>query len=577
MNYFVVLLRFAAVVFLAVSLYSSCQVAKPNSAIRPISMEEWREDLHFLVAQMRQKHKSLFHSVTEADFNSAVEKLDLDLPNLNEDQVLVRLLQIMALVQDGHTGFDTHPFPPTDEPKDRIPVRFVQYADGVYVRAAAPKYASAVGGKVERIGDHTCLEALKLVNSTVPHDAGNDGEEVAWSAKTNLNWPRLLHGLGLSSSSDGADFVIVKNGESRTFHMKSSISLGKWYSNGIPPGWVEARSKSVPVPVSQQHESSPYWFASIPESHAIYFQFNLVVNDQESLADFSKRLASALSEPGVDRLVIDLRNNTGGDNTLLRPLLLTLIRSPQNRRGGIFAITGPTTFSAAQNFVNRLESYTDVIFVGEPTGQNVNFFADTTGFMLSHSHLTAAVSHLWWQDKDPRDTRTATFPEAAVRSTFHEYLTGADAPLQYALTGSVPESLEEALERTVSRGIDPELASYLSFVNDPMHEYLRDPESKVNALGYKLMSEKRLSDAITIFQVNARTHRPTFPLCICNSLTTCRTQLPFGSGCFRCLGRLYCFCATEQRPGTLQAGNLGIYGGKNVVDRHGRNYSVNPK
>jgi hypothetical protein len=53
-------------------------------------------------------------------------KLDADIPQLNEDQIFVRFLQIMAMVQDGHSGFDTRPIPPPADLKDHIPVRFVR-------------------------------------------------------------------------------------------------------------------------------------------------------------------------------------------------------------------------------------------------------------------------------------------------------------------------------------------------------------------------------------------------------------------------------------------------------------------
>jgi tetratricopeptide (TPR) repeat protein len=175
-------------------------------------------------------------------------------------------------------------------------------------------------------------------------------------------------------------------------------------------------------------------------------------------------------------------------------------------RGGIFAIVGPTTFSAAQNFVNRLENYTEVIYVGEPTGENVNFYGDPAGITLPHSHLGAAVSQLWWQDKDPRDKRTETSPEIAIEPTFRDYVAGADPALQYALTAPKPETIQEVLEGSLSAGIDAVLARYKAYVSDPMHKFLADPEPRVNSLGYRLMSEKRLTEAIVIFEVNARTH-----------------------------------------------------------------------
>ena len=71
-------------------------------------------------------------------------------------------------------------------------------------------------------------------------------------------------------------------------------------------------------------------------------------------------------------VVIDLRHNSGGDNTTLRPLLIAIARSRLNHRGHLFVLIGPYTFSAAQSFTNRLENVIEAIFVGQPTGSNVN-------------------------------------------------------------------------------------------------------------------------------------------------------------------------------------------------------------
>jgi len=495
-----------ACLLFTVPTLAAAQSAATDKPDRRLSPQDWREDLRFLAAQMRLKHKSLFHSMTEAEFNQAIEKLDADIPQLNEDQIFVRFLQIMAMVQDGHSGFDIRPLPPPDR-KDHIPVRFVRYADGIYVRAAAPEYADMVAGRVVKVGSSGWQQAMQRVDSIESHDPGNNGEQLAWSAKTSLNCPRLLYGLGLSQSRDSAEFVIEKNGQSHSLTMKASVPMGEWYLNSVPEGWVDARSTSVPVPLARQHEEKHYWFTYLPEYHAVYFQFNLVINDDgETLADFAERLATALEQPGVERLVIDLRNNTGGDNTLLRPLLVALIRSKVNRRGGIFAITGPTTFSAAQNFVNRLENYTEAIYVGEPTAENINFYGDPVGITLPHSRLEAAVSQLWWQDKDPRDKRAATFPEIAIEPTFRDYVAGADPALQYALTAPKPETIQEALEGSLSAGVDAVLARYKAYVSDPAHKFLLDPEPRVNSLGYRLLSAKRIPEAIVIFEVNARTH-----------------------------------------------------------------------
>ncbi|HEX5234243.1 MAG TPA: hypothetical protein VFW25_02825 [Silvibacterium sp.] len=440
---------------------------------------------------MPLKHKQLFHTMSREEFNAAVEKLDADIPQLNDDQIFVRLAQILALVQDGHSGFDLRPIPPPDR-KDRIPIRFDRYENGIYVRAAAPEYADAVGGKVIKIGSDDWEPAIQKVDSIDSHDAGNLGEQFAWGAKTTLNCPRLLHGLGLSSSGDAADFVIEKNGSQRTFHMKASAPMGPWFLNSIPSDWVDARPSTASVPLSRQHEDMPYWFTALPDQHTVYFQFNLILPiGNEGLDAFSKRLATALQAPEIDRLVIDLRNNTGGDNTLIRNLLVTLIRSKQNHRGGIYVLTGPATFSATQNFLNRLGNYADIVVIGAPTAENVNFFGDPVGILLPHSHLEAAVSTLWWQDEDPRDKRTATFPELAVADTFNDYVAGRDPVLELAMKTPTPLGIEDVLTTALPHGLQPAVAAYQQYVNDPVHKYLPDPENKVNSLGYQCSAPKK--------------------------------------------------------------------------------------
>ena len=357
------------------------------------------------------------------------------------------------------------------------------------------------------VGTHDWEDALARVNGIVSHDPSNPGLQLAYAARLYLNAPSILHGLDLIPSADSVDFVIEKDGARKTYRMAPTASVGAWYFNSIPTAWVDARSRSIPTPLAMQHPERFYWYVVRPEEHAIYVQFNVVGDaDSESLAAFADRLRVDMARPAVTRVVIDVRANTGGDNTLLRPLLLALIRSKLNHRGGMYCLIGPTTFSAAQNFVNRLESYTETIFVGEPTGANVNSYGDPTSIELPHSHLKAEASTLWWQDMPPTDTRTAMFPEIAVTSTFADYSAGRDPALRLALNGAAPETIEEVVERGIALGPDSALARYHAYASDPLHRYAPDPELRLYNLGYTLINAKRPRDAVVVFQVNARAH-----------------------------------------------------------------------
>lgn len=136
----------------------------------------------------------------------------------------------------------------------------------------------------------------------------------------------------------------------------------------------------------------------------------------------------------------------------------------------------------------------------------MNFFGDTVAIILPHSHLLAAVSALWWQDEDPRDKRTATFPVLAITGSFADYVEGKDPALDLALTTSTPLSMVGVLQAASPRGEDSVQAAYKNFMDDPLHRFIPDQEETINTLGYRLLGEKILDGAVRIFELNAHEH-----------------------------------------------------------------------
>jgi hypothetical protein len=54
-----------------------------------------------------------------------------------------------------------------------------------------------------------------------------------------------------------------------------------------------------------------------------------------------------LSQSGVQRLVVDLRLNGGGNSAILDPWITEIKSSPLNKKGHLFVIVGRATFSSA--------------------------------------------------------------------------------------------------------------------------------------------------------------------------------------------------------------------------------------
>jgi tetratricopeptide (TPR) repeat protein len=214
------------------------------------------------------------------------------------------------------------------------------------------------------------------------------------------------------------------------------------------------------------------------------------------------------------RLILDLRWNGGGNNYLLKPLIVSIIQMPGiNRRGNFVVLTSPRTFSACQNLVNRLENLTEALFIGEPTGENVNFYGDTRAFVLPNSGCRVVLANLWWQDKDPRDRRAATFPEIAIEETFDDYVQNRDPVLDYVLRHEAIPTIEETILEGLKRGgYGTAKEAFRRFRSDPERRYLENDivEGKVNNLGYALMGEKRLEEALEVLKLNTEEFPASF-------------------------------------------------------------------
>lgn len=494
--------------FLAVSLACS---ALSFSQVGPTEARQWREDVRTLAEEMPKRHNNLFHTISRKQFEEAMKRLDDRIPSLERHQIIVELVRIVAMVNDGHTvvrglfygdkvGFRYYP------------IALYLFKDGLFVYAADPRYANAVGGKVVRIGRASTEEAIGAVKDLVFRDNDMGIKE---RVPLLLTTPEVLHAVGLIDDMEKARFVVERDGKQQTIELKP-VNGQKPYNNNWAlgqrlsrlEGWIDFReSSSSPTPLFLKDPENYFWFQYLEDSKTVYVQFNDVANKEtESVAEFAKRLFSFVEANPVERFVLDLRWNTGGNNFLNKPLVLGIIKSKIDQRGTLFTIIGRRTFSAAQNLVNALEKYTNTIFVGEPTGATPNFYGDATGIVMPNSGIVVGVSTLWWQDMDPRDTRPWTGPHIAAELTSEDYRTGSD-PAMKAILAYVPkkELAEMLMEALAADDVASAVKLYREFKADPTNAYV-NTEGSINNLGYRLLGANRVEHAIEIFKLNVESY-----------------------------------------------------------------------
>lgn len=405
------------------------------AAIPPGWVPKWEEDLRFAQAQAAEQHPNLFHHITQEQWESAFDTLVTQLPTLEHYEIAVALAAIVARVQDGHTRL-TLPLGPdmdfmqghsnTPDPKvdallfHQFPVRFFIDGTGVYIREIDVRHAAAVGSRVVKIGSLSTDDAIAAVSPTVRHD---NEMQLLYHLPMHLVLAEILCACGVIRDTQHLT-IEVASAKGGT----DSIEL-----TAVPHGqtveWTDARS-TAPAPLYLRNTDENVWFTRIEDSPVLYVQFNEVYDgEEESLGEFADRLGQAIANQQIGALIVDLRNNRGGDASLSLPLLHAILCSKVNEAGKLFTLVGRTTFSAAMMFALDLERHTETLFVGEPTGSTPNHYGDSRKILLPNTGLTLRVSTRYHQN-DFTDNRPWIVPHLPAPLTMSDYVNGSDPAVE---------------------------------------------------------------------------------------------------------------------------------------------------
>jgi hypothetical protein len=327
--------------------------------------------------------------------------------------------------RDGHTGI--FPFSPEDETL-LYPLRWWQFSDGLVITAARPPYENLVGSRVEAIAGRPIDEVIKLIEPLAPRD--NPSNLLAF-APLYLRVSNLLAGLGVIDEPGPTVFTLVdRDGTRRDVTIEPTVPvIDDDWDSGLPH-----RLAATDAPWLRDHDTT-LWWSFLDDSGTLFAQFNHVRGDATSVIT---ELRERAQEADVERVVIDLRHNSGGDNTTLAPLELALRDPAIDRPGRLFAIIGRVTFSAAANFATDLEASTSVTFAGEEMGGSPNLYGDTRPVSLPDSGQTLYMATRYWERSTPDDARITIEPDIPADLSSDDYFAGRDPVFEAILAAPTP-------------------------------------------------------------------------------------------------------------------------------------------
>jgi hypothetical protein len=377
----------------------------------------WRADIDALLEARDRLNPNPWHNIDRATWLAAADAAKAAIADRTDDQALVDLVRLAAMPgwggRDGHTGI--FPFAPGSGTHE-YPIRLWRFSDGLVITDARAPYADIIGSRIDAVEGRPIDDVVALVEPLAPRD--NPSNLTAYGP-LYLRVSELLAGLGVTTSPGPATFTVRSAaGKHRDVRIEPiSADLDVAWHGGAP------MRLPAGTPLWLTKIGTPLWSSYLPESRTLYVQYNEVAPGIDAVA---AEILGRAKAGDVDRVVIDLRHNGGGDNSTYSPLLTALQDPAIDRPGRMFVLIGRNTFSAAANFATEVEKKTGALFAGEAMGGSPNLYGDALSTDLPYGPQKVYVASRYWQFSTPEDPRLTIEPDIPIALSSADYLAGRD-------------------------------------------------------------------------------------------------------------------------------------------------------
>lgn len=388
----------------------------------------------------------------------------------------VELNRWLALLRDAHTFLmldDASLYPFT-----------LRYYEGSFYFRSLPDSVPDCTGKELIAMNGRAVDSLK--QELMVYVPSENQVKACITGSFFMNHKAFLNALGIDTDRD-IRFMFADGGEVR---LPSSLDKGAAGSHQV---------KQVLHPVTARR-NEPFHYQITGDT--CYFQFNAMIDKfsywqgcrlmqvspdkavADSLplfADFLDEMARAMAVHNVNRLVIDMRYNGGGNSVLgdvlleflgvsfqdIRPFrsyirvsdflqtcypalfirdkyesmrgklveqnqvmndLAADMPKPSSRfHGEVTFIQGQNTFSSANYLLTLVKDNALFPIIGIPTSQSPTCFGDVLCVELSYTQIKGYISHSYFVRPDERNQETSLLPDSLVRTSLKDWLNGKDA------------------------------------------------------------------------------------------------------------------------------------------------------
>lgn len=385
-----------------------------SSAVKsslPTEAEKLEADLEQFVEIVKAKHADPFCYMPEAVFDEAVEKLRADLPGMEEKDFLFRLQSILALLKDAHTQMNV-----VDE-LHIAPIAFLKYDDGWFIRRVLTGQEDLLGCEIIAVEGVPVDEACERISPYL----SSENEKSKQIRFSSFGLSEEFLSLAGVLKTPGQVTITVKDSAGNEFDSTlATVPFNDWDSLR----WISVLN-------SPAAEPEPNYRFEVLDGGILYIKYKLCYEDERyPIADFILQLKYAIHDNSCRNVIVDLRDNGGGNSGVLNPVIEMLKENVILMRGTVYTLINPGTGSAAVTNAYSLKSIGSIL-VGQPTFQSLNFFGNVETYELTNTGYQITVGTRWSEKESGYEGSLR--PDVELPLTFTNYVAGIDPTMDYCL------------------------------------------------------------------------------------------------------------------------------------------------
>lgn len=397
-------------------LFTISAKSQPNKSI------SWATDIEFLKTELPAKHKNVYAEKSEAYFFEGIKRVALQTDSLSDFEIAIKLQQLISSFGDSHTGANWGQF--VDKNKI-LPLHLFWFSDGIFILHTTAENKEVLGCKIVKINGNPIQVVIDSLSTMLTVDN---------NAVIKSNIPKLIPLVQL------LQFFGLAKAESIELQLENQE--GELFTYSIKPAYMDRENRVMFKPDSlalcNRNERAYFVDYEVAADNVYYIQYNKCISRENppygfkgnlkklpSFQEFQKKILKTVTKKSFDKIIVDLRFNSGGNSTQGTELIEKMAAIKKiNERGKLYVILGRFTFSAAIINAMDFSNKTQAIFVGEETSGKPNHYGEVRSFTLPNSGLNINYSTKYFK-RSEKNLKTIT-PDYIIESSFRDFKEGKD-------------------------------------------------------------------------------------------------------------------------------------------------------